>query len=135
MYQIGILYQHLARSSKGKLPTFKEVFPIFEKNLRVTSGEALTGTFVRIALSVWKLLSYEPVKEALLLGEELFGKRNGLTNSIYKLESLSVLCQGDNDRCLFTILHIFDLMLNGQIASNDLNYGPLTGRKMPNNKG
>ena len=130
-----MLYQSLARSTKGKLPTFKEVFPLFADNLRVTSGEAISTTFARIALAVWKLLSFEPVKDALLLGEEVFGKRNGLTNSIYKLESLSMLCQGDNDRCLFAILHVFDLMLNGQIASNDLNYGPLTGRKMPNNKG
>lgn len=113
----------------------KEVHAAFHANLRISSGESINPTFVRVALTMWKVLQHKAVRNALLLGDELFGKNNPLSNSLYKLEALMQASGSDPVRFESTLVFFFDLVLNGDIQPWECSWGPLTGKKQPHNKG
>lgn len=133
MYQIGLLAQSM-KTQQSRM-NHKEVHAAFQANLRVSSGEAINPTFVRVALTLWKVLQHTPVRNALLLADELFGKANPLTNSLYKLEALMQACGSDHARFESMLVYMFDLILNGELQSWECSWGPLTGKKQPQNKG
>ena len=133
MYQIGLLAQSL--KSQSSRSNYKEVFKAFNGNLRVSSGEAINATFVKVALSLWKVLQHTPVRNALLLADELFGKSNPLSNSLYKLEALMQACGSDQYRFENMLTYFYDLVLNRDVQTWECSWGPLTGKKQPHNKG
>lgn len=133
MYQIGLLAQSMKNQSSRT--NHKEVHAAFHANLRISSGESINPTFVRVALTMWKVLQHKAVRNALLLGDELFGKNNPLSNSLYKLEALMQASGSDPVRFESILVFFFDLVLNGDIQPWECSWGPLTGKKQPHNKG
>ena len=133
MYQIGLLAQSMKNQSSRT--NHKEVHAAFHANLRVSSGESINPTFVRVALTMWKVLQHKAVRNALLLGDELFGKNNPLSNSLYKLEALVQASGSDPVRFESMLVFFFDLVLNGDIQPWECSWAPLTGKKQPHNKG
>ena len=133
MYQIGLLAQSMRQQSNRT--NHKEVHAAFHGNLKVSSGEAINATFVRVALTLWKVLQYTTVREALLLGDECFGKSNPVSNSLYKLEALMQACGSDHASFHGLLTFLYDQVLNGEVQAWECSWGPLTGKKQPGNKG
>ena len=117
------------------LPRIATVHQAFQGNLRVSSGESITVTFVKVALAIWKVLRNTDVRNALLLGDELFGKQNPISNSLYKLEALIQACGSDAAKVHLMITAVFDMVLNGDLQAWECSWGPFTGKKQPQNKG
>ena len=113
----------------------KEVCQAFNANLKVSSGETITVTFIRVALALWKVLQHASVRDVLLLGDELFSKSNPISNSLCKLEALMQACSSDPSRFAALLTYMMDLILNGEMQSWECSWGPLTGKQQANNKG
>ena len=76
IFQIVSFKLNHESASKTKLTT-KKLFEILSANLTVTSGEAVTQSFLEVLMALWNsLLSDTSFREEVLLSEELFGKRS-----------------------------------------------------------
>eukprot|EP00435_Cladocopium_sp_Y103_P057013 s737_g19.t1 len=103
--------------------------------LREKIGEDFESMYLTTVFWLKQSLQHAPVRNALLLGDELFGKANPLSNSLYKLEALMQACGSDHVRFEAMLVFIFDMVLNNDLQSWELSWGPLTGKKQPQNKG
>ena len=113
----------------------KDVYQAFSAHLKVSSGESINPTFVKVALSLFKVMQHASVREVLLLGAELFGKNNPLTNSLYKIEALMQACGSEPAKFSTMLAYMLDLILNGELQAWECSWGPLTGKQQNNNKG
>jgi hypothetical protein len=132
IFQIGLFAQSMKAANKANA---KDIYQAFNAHLKVSSGESINATFVKVALSLFKVMQHAYVREVLLLGDELFGKSNPLTNSLYKIESVMQACGSDPAKFSTMLAYMFDLILNGELKCWECSWGPLTGKQQNNNKG
>jgi hypothetical protein len=100
---------------------------LWEQQVKISSGEALSTDWMKAALAVWsQLLSIPSVKELMLGSEEVFGKRSPF-DSVYKLEAI-LRRVASNEAAVFVVQTMIDRALNPRMGSTAMNLANLTGK-------
>ena len=127
IFQIVSFKLNHESASKTKLTT-KKLFEILSANLTVTSGEAVTQSFLQVLMALWNsLLSDTSFREEVLLSEELFGKRSPI-KSIYVLRDLATACKKQPPCVKWVFDALMDAALNKTFKQGELNPQALAGK-------
>ena len=129
LYQLGQFKQDQEASNSGKPLKSDELYNRFSQNLVVTAGEKLSKSYVDLAMRLWDtVLAKTPLRNMLLLSDEVFGKKASPFNSIYKLEAMmQAAAKGGQPALHWIILFASDMTLNGGVKAQELSVLALTG--------
>lgn len=132
IYQIINFKEYLEATSNSALSA-KAVAKAWANRVTMASGsEAVTDTFIEVAIKVHKnFFSHPDVKVLLIRGDNKYGKINNPIPSVYQLEAIGALCKSTTAK-LWTLSAIYDAIDNGLATPGGFAVRLLTGKGMGN---
>ena len=96
------------------------------------SSEAVTETFIEVAIKMYKnFFSHPALKSLLISADNKYGKVKNPINSVYQLEAIGALCKSIPSK-LWTLSAIYDAVDNGLATAGEFAVRLLTGKGMGN---
>ena len=118
----------------SKRASVSEVVSLYNAKVTVSTGEAVSTSFVDAATAVWEsVLKHGQLRRIIVAAEEHFGKKTPF-DSVYKLEHVVRKSDKDFSRINWSLSALIDVVLNLGVAPTELSVSNLTG-KSKGNKG
>ena len=116
----------------SKRASVAEVVSLYNAKVTVSSGEAVSTSFVDAATAVWEsVLKHGQLRRIIVASEEHFGKKTPF-DSVYKLEHVVRKSDKDFSRINLLLITLIDVVLNLGVTTTELSVTTLTGKNRGN---